>query len=202
MKGALEGKMTYFIAIGGHTGTGKTTLAYALREKGVVFADCFIIEEDEMRRIQLGLVLKDVLVDADYDDAITCAVRAKMDGLICDILGKGRSVIDASGFFTEKGREHAELLAKDCAVMFVGFWLTVSRDVMEQRIQKRSVERRSGSALSVEKGHASDAGVGVLDKYGDLGVPSSNVWHVIDANATLVDVVGQINRIITFAAAG
>lgn len=175
--------MTMLIAIGGHTGTGKTTLAYALREAYPRLADALIVEDDQIRREILAKTLREKMNNEDYHPDVTVRVRQKIDATIRQTLLSGRIVIDSSGFFIKEQRHAIEALAQECAATFIGLWLVAPRSVMEARIEKRMQEREEGANLSVEKGHASDACLGVIDKYGDLPLPTSNLWTVIDSEA-------------------
>jgi len=174
----------YLIAIGGHTGTGKSTLAHSLRREVAALRDSFVFDMDQTRREILGYDLKTIMKPEDYDDAFTDRVRATMDAGIKKALAAGHSAIDASGSFAESGRQHIEALARACGVPFIGLWLVAPRAVMEARITRRLAEREAGQDLSVERGHASDACLGVLDKFGDIGLPRSKAWAIIDASGT------------------
>lgn len=173
------------IAIGGHTGTGKTTLAYALRDAFPFLHDALMIEDDQIRREMLARSLRERLNSEDYHPDVSIRVREKIDQTIQEALQKGQIVIDSSGFFKKEQRRAIEDLAQSCAVPFVGLWLVASRSVMEERIEKRMQERDDGHDLSVERGHASDACLGVIDKFGELPAPTSGAWTIIDSEAPI-----------------
>jgi predicted kinase len=186
--------MTFLIAIGGHTGTGKTTLAYAMREAFAALSDALIVEDDQMRRAHLVRSLREKMAPSDYSEEISESVRGKMDAQIASALAEGRTVIDSSGFFKKESREHAENLAQEYGVPFVGIWLVAPREVMEERIRKRMKEREEESELSEEKGHASDGCLGVIDKFGDIGVPVSASWIAIDSEGALEQTLEKIRE--------
>lgn len=184
--------MTLLVAIGGHTGTGKTTLAYAMREAFPQLRDALVIEDDQVRREMLARSLREKLKNEDYHPDVTARVREKIDATIRKALESGRPVIDSSGFFKKEQRHGIEALAGLCAVPFIGLWLVAPRSVMEARIEKRMQERETCADLSVECGHASDACLGVIDKYGDLPLPASAAWTVIDSDLPIERLVEQV----------
>lgn len=182
--------MSRLIAIGGHTGTGKTTLAYGLREACPALSNALIIEDDQIRREILGYDLKTVMTDTDYLDEVSYRVREEVKARTLVALSKCQPVINASGFFSSVGQEEVTSLTP----RFVGLWLVADRQNMVQRIQCRNKERAQLDQLSLEKGHASDADEGVIDKFGDLPQPAG--WHVIDANLSSDQVYAMAKEIV------
>lgn len=191
--------MPYLIAIGGHTGTGKSTLAYALRRAVAASQRAVVMEEDHARRELLGYDLSVIMKPKDYTEEVTQRVRAFMDGEIMDALTKGQTVIDASGFFSEGGRQHIEALAVQYKARFVGLWLVAEESVLRERLEKRFAQRVKGGPLSLEEGHASDACPAVLDKFGELGVPTSKAWMLIKADGPAASVLEEAKQIILAA---
>ena len=157
--------MSLLIALGGPTGAGKTTLAYGLKRQVPWLAEALIVEGDQVRRQMLGYDLRYKMTDEDYTQEVTERVSSKLAEMIREALTQGRNVIDASGFWSAESRERIESLARSCRADFIGFWLDVPHDVLEARIIQRLAEREDSHELSVEKGHASDACLGVLSKY-------------------------------------
>lgn len=181
--------MPILFAIGGHTATGKTTLAYALSKAIPELRDALLIEDDQVRREILGCDLKTKMKPEDYDEAVSRRVREEIDGRILQALKKETHVVDSSGFYSRQARRHIEGLAALAEVPFYGLWLVASRKSMVERIEKRLAERETMAHLSLTRGHASDACLGVIEKFGDIGVPVSPLWHVIPADGSLAEVV-------------
>ncbi len=191
-----ECRMPLLIAIGGHCGTGKSTLGFRLARECEALRGALVLDFDAIHREVLGYELRPPMRPEDYTDEITERVRIRMDGLTREALAAGRSVIDATGFFSENWRQRVEKLATDCGVPFRGIWLVVPIEEMERRIIKRRAERRNKCALSVEEGHASDGCLCVLDKFGDIGVPQSKAWTVLDASGPLDEVLEKTGNIL------
>lgn len=186
--------MPFLIAIGGHCGTGKSTLGHALPQACPALGDALVLDFDQGHREMLGYDLKTVMKPEDYASEVIARLRARMDEKIAAALKAGRDVIDASGYFGESERKNIEELAESCGAEFVGLWLIVPIEVMERRILKRRAERRSGKPLSVEKGHASDACLCVLDKFGDIGQPESKEWTILKADGSVENVLALAQR--------
>ncbi|QQR69965.1 MAG: AAA family ATPase [Alphaproteobacteria bacterium] len=187
---------SYLIAIGGHTGTGKTTLAYALRKALPILHGAVILEDDLVRRELLGASLADTLDDKAYMDEVSARVSGLIAQRTVDALAQRTSVINASGFFSKAARPAIVKLAADHGAIFIGLWLIAPRAVMEERINRRLIEREKGVELRVEDGHASDACVAVIDKFGDIGVPNDDHWQTIDAEHPKDEVLAAALKII------
>jgi len=181
----MTGAKAKLIALGGLTGVGKTTLAYALQRDVVELREALIFDEDQVRRELRGHDLRITMTDADYAPEVTVKVRAHMDQLTRDALEKGITVIDSSGFWREAGRAHVAALAASCGVTFVGFWLYAPLDILEARIQRRLDERANLPVLSQARGHASDACPLVLQKQTNTTLPlAGEGWNLIKSDGS------------------
>ena len=142
--------MAVLLAIGGHTGTGKTTLAYRLRKECPALKTALIIEDDEIRRELLGIGLGQVMSDTDYSEDVSRNVLEDIKIKTAGALSSGISVINSSGFFSSAAQGAVEDMAKDASAPFAGLWLTASRPKMEERIAKRNkVNNSLGAALRI-----------------------------------------------------
>lgn len=155
-----------------------------------------ILEDDLVRRKLLGASLADTLDDEAYTDEVSARVSALIEQRTVEALAQGTSVINASGFFSESARPAIAKFASAHGAIFVGLWLVAPRAVMEDRINQRLHERKKGVCLRPEDGHASDACVAVIDKFGDIGVPNDEQWHKIDARRPKDEVLAEALKII------
>lgn len=186
--------MAYLVAIGGHTGTGKTTLAYGLQRSVDSLKNAVIVEDDQVRRELLGADLNRTLGNEDYAPSVSEKVvdeikRRTVEALMCD-----QSVINSSGFFAEPSRQVVQKLAEDLHKKFVGIWLIAPTEVMKERVSKRFLERQSLKQLTLEQGHASDADEAVIDKFGDLGLPESAEWIVVDSSVSAQELLNIVTK--------
>lgn len=188
--------MCYLLAIGGHTGTGKTTLAYSISKTVPIFSSAVILDDDHIRRELLDADLAVKLKPEDYSPEITRQVRHITEKRTAEAINEGLQVINPTGFFYEPQRAMIIEWAKTYSAKFIGLWLVAPRLIMEQRITKRLYERDNASKLMLEDGHASDADIGVIDKFGDLRTPQGKEWHVIDTDVPKSTVLERAQEII------
>ncbi|MCL2470076.1 MAG: AAA family ATPase [Alphaproteobacteria bacterium] len=184
--------MTCLVALGGHVGTGKTTLAYGLRRTVGILKNAVVMDDDQVRREVLGVDLKYVFCDDDYTEAISARITGEIERRTVEALSRDIPVINASGFFTETARQAVQKLAEGLHKNFIGIWLIAPRHVMKERIVQRVLERQSLSQLVLERGHASDADEGVIGKFEDLGLPASPAWIVMDASISAQDLLAAV----------
>lgn len=176
-----------FIVIGGSIGSGKTNLAYGLKQH---LPDVVIIENDTVRRELLGFPLDYFMnheVDNSFSDENNERVRAEMNRRIQDAFLQGKSVIEAPTRTMSFLYKMYEGIYPD-RVDFKGIFLYAPEEVIRQRLRKRALERATLSELSLEEGHASDADEAVL-----LKMPVNNEipenWFGIDTTQPKYEVL-------------
>ncbi len=186
-----------FIALAGRTGSGKTTLAYALARHLPFLKDALIIGNDEVRRAILGLPLAVDMPPESYADEISAEVESLIAMRMKAALQQNRSVINHAGFFGAAAQERIQAFARANAQQALGIWLDVPDNILKARVQKRLDERANGQDLSIEAGHASDADLVVLlEKFQDYHVPTDAFWHKIDASQPLPTLIQTLTRLI------
>lgn len=191
--GGVNGVMPLHICIGGPTGAGKTTLAYLLRRAVPSLAAALVLDNDQVRRELRGYDIRSIMKEEDYTPEVTAQVRARMDAMTREALAQGRPVIDSTGFWEQPARDHIEKLSRACGARFIGLWLHVPDKVLRARVQRRLDERRELQELSGERGHASDACLGVLEKYAPLMPENTPAgWFAIDAAGPENEVVNKV----------
>ncbi len=155
------------IAIGGLSGTGKSTLARALapvigRAPGAIH-----LRTDEIRKRQAGVSLDAHLAPAAYTAERTAHVYATMDDLAGAALHAGQAVIADAVFAREDERRAIEAVASKACARFIGLWLEAPAPTLETRLAHRT-------------GDASDADKTVLHR--QLGYDLGNIaWTKLDA---------------------
>lgn len=137
------------VAIGGVSGTGKTTVARALAPDLPPVPGAVHLRSDEIRKALLGVEPLAHLPPEGYRPEVTAEVydRLLADARAC--LGAGQSVILDATFLDPAERAAARALAAElrCRAGFV--WLTASPETLLARVAAR-------------RGDASDADVGVV----------------------------------------
>jgi hypothetical protein len=163
------------IAIGGLSGTGKTTLAYNLAPKLGAPPGTRVLRTDVLRKRLAGQPLTARLSADAYGEAMTRRVYNALLTEAAHILASGHGTIVDAVFAQESERSAIEEIAAQHNVPFIGLWLEAERPVMEQRVEQR-------------RDDASDATVEIVRRQQtyDLG---RITWRRIDASGLLNDVV-------------
>ncbi|MFI4973496.1 MAG: AAA family ATPase [Caulobacterales bacterium] len=136
-------------AIGGVSGTGKTTLARLVAPDLASAPGAVILRSDEARKRGPGQAHDAPAPPRAYDPAAVRNVYAALFREARRILDAGRSVILDATFLDADLRASAAAVAKGAGVAFHGVWLTAPRPLLEQRLFARA-------------GDASDATVATL----------------------------------------
>lgn len=168
------------IAIGGFSGTGKSTVVRLLAHRLGRRHWPVVLRSDVIRKHLSGVSPTTRLGAAAYSPSRSGDVYQHLCERAATLLRAGRTVIADATFLDPADRARIQDLATDLAIPFRGIWLDAPRSVLERRIQTRH-------------GDASDAGLEVLSKQfeQDLGAVS---WMVIDARGSARQVVLQIHE--------
>lgn len=139
------------IAIGGLSGTGKTTIAEALACRVGVAPGARIVESDRVRKALHGVSAETHLPDEAYLPEASERVYGEMGSRAGAILASGGAVVVDAVFDRVAERRRIERCASDLEVPFTGIWLEADPDTLRRRVSER-------------RGGPSDADVGVLLK--------------------------------------
>ena len=176
------------VAIGGRSGTGKSTLARELAPQIGAPPGAVTLRSDETRKQMHGIAASIRLDAAAYTPAVSRDVYAAMAKRAIAIVRGGESVVVDATYLDADAREAIARAAETVAVPFVGFWLDAPLDVRLARVAQRH-------------GDASDADAAVvrLQSTQDTGAIS---WHRLDAGGSPVDLANAArDRLITPAPA-
>ncbi len=165
------------IAIGGLSGSGKSTIAEALAAHVGRAPGARIFESDRIRKAMFGVKATDKLSVEAYLPKVSDVVYKSL----CDKSGAtltcGGSVVVDAVFDKSRNRDLIERVGKALGVPFVGIWLRADHSTSTSRIEAR-------------RNSASDATVEVLDvqEAKDVGAVR---WRHIDAGQS-VDAIVQL----------
>lgn len=151
----LTPKAAQLIAIGGLSGTGKSTLAAGLapaigRRPGAV-----VVRTDELRKQQWGVGEEERLPEAAYSKEFSAKVYNALAERAASILKSGQSVILDGVFGTPAHREMARQVAEAQGIPFRGLWLDGPLHILEKRLEGR-VQDVSDATISVLHSQASN----------------------------------------------
>jgi len=161
------------IAVGGLSGTGKSTLAKraAMRLGGA--AGAIHLRTDIIRKRMFGIGPLERLPDEAYAPGVGEKVYAEMMRLAGQALDAGMSVVADAVFAREEERRAMDELAAACGVACEGLWLDAPPDVLKARVAAR--EKKDDDP--------SDADVEVVKR--QLGYNLGKMsWRKVDASGT------------------
>jgi len=171
----LEVRATRLIAIGGLSGSGKSTVARVLAPRIGSFPGAVHIRSDVERKRMFGVGFEMKLPPSAYRVEVTGLVYASCRKRAALALEGGQTVIVDAVHAKEEEREAIATLADKMGVAFTGIWLEAPRKTLRQRVGSR-------------KGDVSDATPEIVDRQlaYDLGTQS---FAVVDAGKPLEQVI-------------
>lgn len=133
----LEEHPARLIAIGGLSGSGKTTIAEALAAYVGAPPGARIVESDRIRKAMHGVPAEARLSETAYRPEVSERVYAEMARRTGLILASGGSVVADAVFDREADRERIERAATEQGLPFLGVWLDAAPDTLRRRVERR-----------------------------------------------------------------
>ena len=166
------------VAIGGVSGTGKTTVAGRIAPILGPAPGAVHLRSDLERKALFGVDPLVKLPDDAYRPDVNQKVYARLLGHAEDILRAGHAVIVDATFLSEQQAAAFRALADRAAAPIDGIWLSADPDILARRVAGRS-------------GDASDADVAVLrSQLERQRKPPS--WEDVDASGDVETVVARV----------
>lgn len=161
--GAIAPPAPRLLAIGGLSGSGKTTRARRLAPKLGSAPGAAILRSDELRKRLFGLAPTDRLDPAGYSVEVSERVYRDLRAQAAASLRAGCSVVVDAVFLRPEERDAIGAVAAEAGVAFEGLWLEAPRPDLEAR-------------LAARRGDASDADAAVLARQLEVD-PGPIVWR-------------------------
>jgi aminoglycoside phosphotransferase family enzyme/predicted kinase len=155
------------VAVGGLSGTGKSTLARGLAPAIGPFPGAVVLRSDVIRKELAGVDRLTRLGAEGYGPAMTRRVYDMLRTRAAAILRAGHAVITDAVYARPEERAALEAAARDAGVPFIGLWLEAPVQALESRLAERT-------------GDASDATVSVLQLQRGLDTGGID-WRRVDA---------------------
>src|SRR5581483_8192445 len=133
----LEPPAPVLVAIGGLSGTGKSTLAHALAPGLGAAPGAVILRSDAIRKAMFAVPQTERLPDDAYSQALGEEVYAEMRRNAWSVVHAGHAAIADAVFGIAEERSAIEAAARAAGVPFAGLWLTAERQVCEERLTSR-----------------------------------------------------------------
>jgi aminoglycoside phosphotransferase family enzyme/predicted kinase len=165
------------IAIGGLSGTGKSTLAHALAPRIGARPGALVLRSDVLRKALSGCDLFQRLPQSAYDPAFTERVFDELARGAGTALAAGHAVIADAVYLSPGQRAAIAAAARQAGVPFAGLWLDAPAPLLERRVMER-------------RNDVSDAGVAIVRAQAGVD-PGPLDWIRIDAGGSPAQVAAQ-----------
>lgn len=146
------------MAIGGLSGSGKTTRALQLAPEIGRVPGAVVVRSDVERKRLAGIALEDRMPPGSYSPEASAKVYGTMIERAERVLRAGQSAILDAVFAKPGEREAAEALARRAGVPFEGLWLDVPKDVAQARVAARQGDASDATPAVVERQFGYDLG--------------------------------------------
>jgi hypothetical protein len=168
------------VAIGGISGTGKSTLARKLAPALGAAPGAVLLRSDVVRKKLCGVRPTERLGPEAYEERVSQQVYDVLASRAAEVLAAGQAAIVDAVFLDPRERARIERVAVDRGAPFQGLWLTAPAEVLAERVEAR-------------RGDASDATLAVLrDQL--AADPGQIGWRLLDC-------AGEPERVAAAAAA-
>lgn len=171
------------VAIGGPSGTGKSSVARALAPGLGAAPGAVVLRSDVIRKRLFGRPPTERLPETAYRAEISAKVFGILARRARVLLEAGRTVICDAVYGEPAQREGIERVARETGVPFSGFWLEAPPEVLERRVAGRTND-------------ASDADVTVLRRQLAHIDAAAVSWQRLDAarpvDAIAADIRGRL----------
>jgi len=157
------------IAIGGLSGTGKSTLAAAIASEIGSPPGARLLRTDIVRKQMFGVLPETRLESESYTAENSERVYALLVAKIEATLKSGWSAIVDGVFAKPPERQKIEKLAADMGVSFAGIWLNAPVDQLKERVDARRHD-------------ASDADSSVVERQAEYRIGDLGGWIEIDSH--------------------
>jgi len=167
----LEGAPARLVAVGGYSGTGKTSVARKLATCLALCPGAVHLRTDVERKQMFKVDETTRLPKASYTKQASDAVYERVFWKAAKVLQAGHSVIVDGVFMDPAERAAIERMAEEAGTAFSGIWLEADKEVLLKRVAGRT-------------GDASDATADIVHLQLSRGAGDIR-WHRIDAAGSL-----------------
>jgi aminoglycoside phosphotransferase family enzyme/predicted kinase len=170
------------IAVGGRSGTGKTSLARTLAAPLGSPPGARVLRSDILRKRLAGVAPEVRLSPDSYTREASETVYAATLTLTEQHLCAGDTVIVDAAFLRQDERRDVAALAERVSAPFTGLWLTAEESARMRRVASRT-------------GDASDATPEVAGKQAEQPIDSSQPWTIVDAGRSVGEVAAHARAV-------
>ncbi|NKB57659.1 MAG: AAA family ATPase [Alphaproteobacteria bacterium] len=146
------------IAVGGLSGTGKSTLAGRLAPLVARAPGALLLRSDVIRKRMFGVAPEAELDAAAYTSEQSAHVYAHLQRDAQTALSAGQSVITDAVFARSEERSAIEAIATKAGVPMIGLWLEAPGATLQARVTNRTGDASDADATVVQQQLAYDLG--------------------------------------------
>jgi len=139
------------VAVGGLSGTGKTTLARALAPGLGAAPGAVHLRSDVIRKELCGAGELDRLPETAYRPELSRQVYREIEERAERLLAGGQAVIADAVYVKSGEREGLEALARRLGIPFQGLWLSADSDTLVSRVERRKDDASDATAEVVRR---------------------------------------------------
>jgi aminoglycoside phosphotransferase family enzyme/predicted kinase len=154
----LQPAQPRLMAIGGLSGSGKTTTALRLAPEVGRTPGAVVVRSDVERKRRAGVALEERMPAGSYTVEASAQVYAATLERAERVLRAGHCAILDAVFARPEERDAAEALARRVGVAFEGVWLDVPKEVAQSRIAGRRGDASDATPAVVERQFGYDLG--------------------------------------------
>ena len=154
----LQRQPPALVAIGGLSGTGKSTLARALAPSIGAVPGAVVLRSDEIRKRLWGASRLTRLEPAAYTPEMSARVYETLAMDAAAVLATGHSAVVDAVFTRAEDRVAIERVARIAGVPFAGLWLEAPEDVLIERVTRRGPDVSDADPAVVRMQYAQAAG--------------------------------------------
>lgn len=125
------------VAVGGLSGTGKSTLARGLAPALGGAPGAVVLRSDVIRKRLFGVAETEALPQEAYKPEVSRRVFAEIERLAAEVLAQGHAVIADAVYGEDWQRSGIAAVAGKAGVAFDGLWLEAPQRVLEERVDNR-----------------------------------------------------------------
>lgn len=155
----LEDRPLRLVAVGGASGSGKSTVARGLAPFIGGGPGAVVLRSDAIRKRLWGAGELDRLPQEAYGPEIGERTYTEMERLAGEVLAQGVSVIADATFTKPESRRRISDVSSRAGAIFTGLWLEASPEELVRRVDARRGDVSDATAKVVENQLAQDWGV-------------------------------------------
>lgn len=156
--GFLRPMVPRVVAVGGFSGTGKSTLARSLAPELGGPCGALHLRTDEIRKRLAGVPVGARLPPEAYTPEASVRVYATLIDLARRAAAAGQAVVVDAVFARPGERDEIGMIARSAGVRFDGLWLAAPPDVLRARVAGRTGDVSDADVATLERQLAYDIG--------------------------------------------